>query len=232
MYLLKSCSRDKLMIKSTKCRNLEVGDKMYKFISKFLELIIVKMARSLHIVGKENIPKDSKYVVTCTHESYNEVILLGLALIPNEIHYMAKKELFSNKWGGKFLRSLNAFPVDRENPGPSTLKQPVKLLKDHKTVGIFPTGHRTSVEGAPLKRGAATIAMLGKAPILPAAYVGPTKLHGLATGQAMIKFGKPIYQSDIPKDLKRNEKIDFLTKEIERRTAQLQHELHLIQERL
>ena len=59
------------------------------------------MARSLHIVGKENIPKDSKYVVTCTHESYNEVILLGLALIPNEIHYMAKK-LFSNKWGGKF----------------------------------------------------------------------------------------------------------------------------------
>ena len=28
------------------------------------------------------------------------------------------------------------------------------------------------MEGAPLKRGAATIAMLGKAPILPAAYVG------------------------------------------------------------
>lgn len=48
--------------------------------------------------------------------------------------------------------------------------------------------------------------MLGKAPILPAAYVGPKKLHGLITGQALIKFGEPIYQSDIPKDLKRNEK--------------------------
>ncbi|MEJ7228522.1 lysophospholipid acyltransferase family protein, partial [Staphylococcus epidermidis] len=79
-------------------------------------------------------------------------------------------ELFSNKWGGKFLTALNAFPVDRENPGPSTLKRPIKLLKENKTVGIFPTGHRTSAEGAPLKRGAATIAMLGKAPILPAAY--------------------------------------------------------------
>ena len=44
--------------------------------------------------------------------------------------------------------------------------------------------------------------MLGKAPILPAAYVGPKKLHGLITGQALIKFGEPIYQSDIPKDLK------------------------------
>ncbi len=205
---------------------------MYQFISRLLDLILVKMAKSLYVIGKENIPKDNKYVVTCTHESYNEVIMLGMALVPNEIHYMAKKELFNNKWFGQFLTSLNAFPVDRENTGPSTLKRPVNLLKENKTVGIFPTGHRTSAEGAPLKRGASTIAMLGKAPILPAAYVGPKKLHGLITGQALIKFGEPIYQSDIPKDLKRNEKIDYLTHEIERRTAQLQKELHLIQDSL
>lgn len=205
---------------------------MYQFISRLLDFILVKMAKSLYVIGKENIPKDNKYVVTCTHESYNEVIMLGMALVPNEIHYMAKKELFNNKWFGQFLTSLNAFPVDRENPGPSTLKRPVNLLKENKTVGIFPTGHRTSAEGAPLKRGASTIAMLGKAPILPAAYVGPKKLFGLITGQALIKFGEPIYQSDIPKDLKRNEKIDYLTHEIERRTAQLQKELHLIQDSL
>ena len=65
--------------------------------------------------------------------------------------------------------------------------------------------------------------MLGKAPILPA-YVGP-KIHGLITGQALIKIGKPIEMDDIPKDLKRNEKVDFLTKEIERRTTQLQKNL-------
>ena len=86
------------------------------------------------------------------HESYNEVIMLGMALVPNEIHYMAKKELFNNKWFGQFLTSLNAFPVDRENPGPSTLKRPVNLLKENKTVGIFPTGHRTSAEGSIKKR--------------------------------------------------------------------------------
>ena len=61
---------------------------MYQFISRLLDLILVKMAKSLY-VGKENIPKDNKYV-TCTHESYNEVIMLGMALVPNEIHYMAK----------------------------------------------------------------------------------------------------------------------------------------------
>ena len=205
---------------------------MYSIISKILDVILVKMAKSLYVIGKENIPKDSKYVVTCTHESYNEVIMLGMALLPDQIHYMAKKELFSNKWGGKFLSSLNAFPVDRENPGPSTLKRPINLLKEHKTVGIFPTGHRTAMEGAPLKRGAATIAMLGKAPILPAAYVGPKKIHGLITGQAMIKIGEPIDTSDIPKDLKRNEKVEYLTKEIEKRTNELKKELNEIAKRL
>ena len=199
---------------------------MYKVISSILYFILVKLGKSLFVIGKENIPKDNNYVVTCTHESYNEVIMLGMAIYPNQIHYMAKKELFSNKWGGKFLTALNAFPVDRENPGPSTLKRPIKLLKENKTVGIFPTGHRTSAEGAPLKRGAATIAMLGKAPILPAAYVGPKKLHGLVTGQALIKFGEPIDTSNLPKDLKRNEKVDYLTKEIERQTTALQKELN------
>ena len=191
---------------------------MYSVISKILNFILVKMSKSLYVIGKDNIPKDSKYVVTCTHESYNEVIMLGMALYPNQIHYMAKKELFKNKWIGKFLTSLNAFPV----------KRPINLLKDNKTVGIFPTGSRTSQEGAPLKRGASTIAMLSKSPILPVAYVGPTKIHGLLTGQAYINIGKPIDINDLPKDLKRNERIDYITKEIETRTAKLQQELHEI----
>lgn len=199
---------------------------MYKFISSLLYFYIRTLGKGLIVKGKEHIPEHNKYVVTCTHESYNEVIMLGLALYPNEIHYMAKKELFQNKFFGDFLKLLNAFPVDRENPGPSTLKQPIKLLKDNKTVGIFPTGHRTKGnEEAPLKRGAVTIAMLSGSPILTAAYVGPKHIMGLITGQAMIKFGEPIETKSLPKSMKRNEKLEYLTKELEQRTKQLQAEL-------
>ena len=99
----------------------------------------------------------------------------------------------------------------------------MNLLKEHKTIGIFPTGHRTSVEGAPLKRGATTIAMLGKAPILPDLWVQKNSWFDYRS--RLIKIGKPIEMDDIPKDLKRNEKVDFLTKEIERRTTQLQKNL-------
>ena len=153
---------------------------MYNFCRAILTFILIKVCKSLEVHGKENIPQLYRYVVTCTHESYNEVIMLGLAISPNQIHYMAKKELFYNKYIGKFLKSLNAFPVDRENPGPSTLKQPIKLLKKNKTVGLFPAGQRTKKdEDAPLKRGAATIAMMAGTPIVPAAYVGPKDIKGL-----------------------------------------------------
>ena len=64
---------------------------MYSIISKILDVILVKMAKSLYVIGKENIPKDSKYVVTCTHESYNEVIMLGMAFYPNKFIIMLKK---------------------------------------------------------------------------------------------------------------------------------------------
>ena len=200
---------------------------MYRIVSGILNFILRKICKSLEVQGKENIPQLHRYVVTCTHESYNEVIMLGMAIYPNQIHYMAKKELFHNKWFGGFLSSLNAFPVDRENPGPSTLKKPIKLLKENKTVGIFPTGHRMKYdEGSPMKRGAVTIAMMAQAPILPAAYIGPKKIQGLITGKSIIKFGEPIETKNLPKDMKRNEKLEYLTKELEKRTIQLQNELN------
>ena len=198
---------------------------LYKVIAKALDYIIVKRLNNLEVVGLDHKPNTNRYVVTCNHESYNEIVLLGLALFPNEIHYMAKQELFKAKLMNRFFTALNAFPVNRDNPGPSTLKTPVKLLNANKTVGIFPSGHRTSVE-VPLKRGAATIAMLGKAPILPAAYVGPTKILHMFTKKAYIKFGEPIDTTAIPKDLKRQEKVDYITTLLTERTRTLQKELN------
>ncbi|MCS5431954.1 1-acyl-sn-glycerol-3-phosphate acyltransferase, partial [Staphylococcus aureus] len=63
-------------------------------------------------------------------------------------------------------------------------------------------------------------------PILPAAYIGPKKIQGLITGKSIIKFGEPIDTKNLPKDMKRNEKLEYLTKELEKRTIQLQNELN------
>lgn len=56
---------------------------MYLVISKILNFILVKMLKLLYVIGKDNIFKDSKYVVICIYESYNEVIMLGMVLYFN-----------------------------------------------------------------------------------------------------------------------------------------------------
>lgn len=56
---------------------------------------------------------------------------------------------------------VNAFSVDRANPGPSVLKIPSRLLAQGEVVGIFPSGTRIEEQTA-LKQGAITIAMRSK----------------------------------------------------------------------
>ncbi|PTI87765.1 lysophospholipid acyltransferase family protein [Mammaliicoccus vitulinus] len=202
---------------------------MYKFASTVLHIVFQKFGKQVITINKEKVP-DEPYIVTCTHTGYVEVIMLALSLYPTEINYMAKKELFSKEWSNKFFHSVNAFPVDREKPGPSTLKIPVKLLNKGKSVGIFPSGHRAEAGGAPLKRGAATIAVLSNKPIVPAAFEGPSQVKSMFgfRQKSFIKFGDPIDPSTFSSDLKKSEKIAKVMELLEERTNTLQKEVTYI----
>ncbi|MFB7639239.1 lysophospholipid acyltransferase family protein [Peribacillus butanolivorans] len=96
---------------------------------------------------------------------------------------------------GWFLRKLNDFPVDRDNPGPSVLKIPSRLLTQGEVVGIFSSGTRIEEQTA-LKQGAITIAQRSKAPIIPVAYEGPNSFKELfIKREAYLIFGEPIHIS-------------------------------------
>ena len=135
---------------------------------------------------------------------------------------MAKKELFESKGLKWLMEHLNAFPVDRENPGPSSIKTPMRLIKDGKIVGIFPSGTRSS-EDVPLKRGAVTIASYAKSPIIPAAYVGPNNFKELFRfKRAKIAFGEPIH---LRKDVPKKEALDYLMEDLNKAMKELQEGL-------
>ncbi|MDQ0272859.1 lysophospholipid acyltransferase family protein [Cytobacillus purgationiresistens] len=193
---------------------------MYKLCSTLI-YILMKTFHLFQMKGKENIPSDERYVVTCSHKSIIDVIVLAIALYPTPVHFMAKKELFEGKFRNRFFRSIKAFPVNRENPGPSTLKTPLKILKDNKCVGIFPSGTRTS-EDMPLKRGAVTIALKADAPLLPADYKGPTKISQFLKGEkSSIIFGEPMLFGEIRK-LHKNEQIDAAVEDLEKEMKRLE----------
>lgn len=162
---------------------------MYKFVAFIAKLIFFFIAK-IELKDLHKLPASGGYIITCSHRGWLEIIALGISL-PKPIHFMAKKELFSNKQIGTFLTSIHAFPVDRENPSPSSIKIPVKLLKSGEVVGIFPSGTRSS-EDTSVKRGAVTIANLAKVPIVPVTYNGPASFkEAWKYRKAIITIGDP-----------------------------------------
>jgi 1-acyl-sn-glycerol-3-phosphate acyltransferase len=199
------------MIVCLEIRGVEI---VYPFVAYFLRSIL-RVFGKLHVYDKHNVPKEGAYVIACTHTGWVDVLYLGIALLPTNIHYMAKKQLFDNRFIGWFLRKLNDFPVDRDNPGPSVLKIPSRLLAQGEVVGIFPSGTRIE-EQAALKQGAITIAQRSKVPIIPAAYVGPNNFKELfIKREAYLIFGGPIHISSS------KEERDYYTNLLEERIQTL-----------
>src|SRR5699024_10841424 len=192
---------------------------MVYYIAAYLLKIILSVFGFLKVYDKEKLPKDNGYVIACTHTGWVDILWLGISILPKKVHYMAKKELFESGFLKWLMRNLNAFPVDRENPGPSSIKTPMRLIKDGNIVGIFPSGTRTS-EDVPLKRGAVTIASYAKAPIVPAAYVGPNTFSELFQWKRpKIIFGTPIYMR---KDIPKKEAFEVMADELNQAMKELQ----------
>ncbi|HLR68891.1 lysophospholipid acyltransferase family protein [Virgibacillus alimentarius] len=194
---------------------------MYSFSAHALKIILSLFGR-LKIYNKDKMPRSGGSVIACTHTGWVDILWLGISILPIQIHYMAKKELFQTPFLKWLMRNLNAFPVDRENPGPSTIKVPKKLLKENKVVGIFPSGTRTSEE-VPLKRGAVTIAASSKVPIIPVAYHGPNNFKDLFKRfKPKIIYGDPIY---LPEDMPKKEGMEVMMKDLNDTLKELQNEL-------
>lgn len=195
---------------------------MYYFAGYLLKLILSLFGR-LKVYEKEKLPQSGGYVIACTHTGWVDILWLGISILPLKIHYMAKIELFQSKPLKWLMEQLNAFPINRENPGPSAIKIPRKLIKEGEIIGIFPSGTRTS-EDVPLKRGAVTIATASKAPIIPVAYIGPNNFKDLLKfKKPQIIFGNPIH---IPEDTPRKEAMDMMMDELNEALHNLQQELN------
>ena len=193
---------------------------MYKLAANVVKVILKLMGSKARVYGEENLPKDGGFIIACTHTGYVDILNLGVAMYPREIHFMAKKQLFEMKGLGWLVKHLNAFPVDRDNPGPSVIKIPSQLLKEGKIVGIFPSGTRNA-EGSDLKQGAITIAQLAKVQIVPAAYVGARNAGDvMKRGKGYLIYGEPFYVTGKGKEGR------------EQFTQHLEHELIALTEEL
>ena len=171
---------------------------MYRFLLYVVRFLTFFINTNARYIGRDKLPKDENYVLVGPHRTWYEPLYFAMGAWPKKFSFMAKKELFENPILGYILKKCHVFPVDRDNPGPSAIKTPVRALKNTDlSVMVFPSGSRYSDD---LKGGAAVIAKMAKVKIVPAVYQGPVKFSGLWTKRRVtLAFGDPIDISDIKK---------------------------------
>lgn len=182
----------------------------FTFMRGLVRVILLIINGNHDYQNRQVLPQDENYILVAPHRTWWDPLYLAVAASPKKFSFMAKEELFKNPILRFILVHCNAFPVKRDNPGPSAIKTPVKLLKKTDlSLIMFPSGTRHSSE---LKGGLAVIARLAKVRVVPCVYQGPLTLRDLFKRKKVtVRFGEPIDLGDI----KRSDEAGI--KEVERR---------------
>lgn len=177
--------------------------------------LVCKICFRYRVDNRENLRgfKDKTgVVVVCNHTSFLDVVFIYLAARPQQwVRLMGRDSLFDNAHGllGQMLSRVGAFPVKRDSADRQSIKRATRMLKNNELVGILPEGTRRG-KGSKipsLHAGAAFIARMGHAPLLPmtvrnAEYV-KQKGKRIHFPKITVDYGTPVLLEDfdfLPKD--------------------------------
>jgi 1-acyl-sn-glycerol-3-phosphate acyltransferase len=160
----------------------------------------VRAIYRLEVVGADRVPVIGPVVIASNHDSFLDGIILGTA-ISRDLRFVAKAELWRFRLLAWMLDGLGAIPIVRTRCDFHALAEVLEALNAGQGVAIFPQG---AVRGdRPWHRGAAHVALVTGAPLVPVRVVGTAR----ALSQGRIGFprlrvivGEPIKVAQAPKD--------------------------------
>ena len=180
-----------------------------KWIVRGAIYIWLKIYYRAEIIGLENVPKEGPLIFCGNHRSYLDPPLL-VATAKRDMKFLAKEELYKNKFLAFLGWAFEAIPVKRDEKDISAIKTSLKDLKEGKCIALFPEGTRNGLEkGEKVKGGVAFFALRSGAKIVPCGIKGGTKEHRKVT----ITYGKPLDYSKY-KGSKDKEILDKITNEV------------------
>ena len=189
---------------------------MKKFFKRIVKWVVrgaiyiwCKIYYRAEIIGLENVPKDGALIFCGNHRSYLDPPLM-VATAKRDMKFLAKEELYENKFL-KFLGwAFEAIPVKRDEKDVSAIKNSLKVLKNGECIALFPEGTRNGLEkGEKVKDGVAFFAVRSGAKVVPCGIQVGTKENK----KVIIKYGKPLDYSKY-KGTKDKEVLDNITNEI------------------
>lgn len=177
--------------------------------------IAFKICFRYHVDGRDHLTKlknKTGVVLVANHTSFLDVIFIYLACVHKMLpRFIARDTLFDGKpWiFGWILSHVGVFPIKRDSADRTAIKRASKMLKNKETIAILPEGTRRGKgsQKPEVHGGAALIARMGHAPILPMTVrnAEDVKRKGehIRFPKVTMEFGDPILVGDF----------DFLPKE-------------------
>jgi 1-acyl-sn-glycerol-3-phosphate acyltransferase len=166
-------------------------------ILKITVALVGRVWFRLSAVGLDQVPREGRLLLASNHLSVLDPALIG-CMLPRELDYMAKAELFRIPGFGALIRALNAHPVDRTGSDSAALRLALRLLGDGRAVLVFPEGTR-GTEGRlqSARAGAGMLAALSGAPVVPVYIQGsgralPKGAVVPRPARVTVSFGAPI----------------------------------------
>lgn len=145
---------------------------------------IMKVFYRYKFINNNSIPHEGAYIIASNHMSFSDPVLLGLGQ-RRRLFFMAKQELFKNKFFAGLIRALGAFPVERGAGDGKAIKTGEDLIKEGNVMTIFIEGGRTKTgEFMRPRSGCALVAQQMQVPVIPACIT--------ITGNPKYRFAKRV----------------------------------------
>lgn len=137
---------------------------------------IIRRRYDVRVHHAERFPRRGPAVVVGNHIGVIDGPLMAI-FAPRPVHALTKIEMYQGRLGG-FLTLAGQIPLDRFRTDPHAIRLSLRVLREGGTVGVFPEGTRGNGELERFQRGAAYLAMVTGAPVVPLTFIGSREPGG------------------------------------------------------
>lgn len=171
-------------------------ERMIYSLLKYAVLATAKAIFRISINGCENVPRSGGAVLAANHVSYLDPPLIGCA-VRRRVNFMAKEELFRNRFMSSVLYRAGAFPVRRSQMDRGALQEAFERVGRGELLLIFPEGTISQTgDFLPPKDGVGMIVAQTGAVVVPVFISGSEKALPLGgrfrPAKVCVYFGKPM----------------------------------------
>jgi 1-acyl-sn-glycerol-3-phosphate acyltransferase len=170
---------------------------------------VLRRRLGVRVHGRDQVPRKGPVIYIGNHVGIADGPLM-VVFAPQAVHALTKVEMFTGRMG-RLLRGAGQIPLDRFNPDPTAVRTCLRVLRDGRSVGVFPEGRRGAGDLERFHRGAAYFALVTGAPVVPVVFLGTREPGGhldSVPGRGAtvdVCFGPPVSFDPVPWPRSRDE---------------------------